>query len=148
MNMAGILAITAVLMFAPQVQASEKTAKQLSDLCISQDQNSESRCMGYIQGFLEGASSIRSETASELLNRVSADLTAEYGWIGGLLDGWIGSTLRQMGQELSAPYCLTGSNPAAQIRTRLGTPGQAYGDTASRWLHQITREEFPCGTAA
>lgn len=118
--------------------ASTKTADELNALCESASEAHKSRCLGYIQGYLDGAGLTRSPSA-EADKQSSADTS----WTQRAIETRIGSKLRAR-DESSENYCLSGDNPAARIKARIRSTDEVADSYASAWIRNLATEIFPC----
>ena len=121
---------------------AHKSASELASMCSSEAVENHSRCLGYIQGYLEGANSVDQQAAAGMLDRAAS----ESAWIRRAMETRVGTKLRAMGRDLAEPFCLSGDNPAMQIKARVKQEtGVDEGAAASAWLSSLVNDEFPCG---
>ena len=133
--------LSILLGYAGNVHA-HKSAAELASMCGSAVVEDQSRCLGYIQGYLEGAGSVNQQAAADMLDRAAS----ESAWIRRAMETRVGTKLRAMGRDLAQPFCLSGDNPAAQLKARVKQEVSLQeGAAASAWLSSLVNDEFPCG---
>ena len=123
---------------------AQKAASELAELCVSTTSAERARCLGYIQGYLEGANNATAEAG--LVDQADS----ESAWFRRAIDTRLGAREARLGarpQDLaqdSQSYCLSGDNPAAQVKARIRAESAGDEDAAAAWLHTLSQREFPC----
>jgi len=133
-----IAALATLALFAANSAIALKSAAELSDLCLSEAPENRYRCLGYIQGYIDGA-----RTAGQATTQV-AEEDSDSSWAQRAIDTRIGSKLRVRYDQNAEPLCLAAENPAARVKQLILAEPRFDEVNASNWLRSLVSEEFGC----
>jgi hypothetical protein len=131
-------ALATLALFGANSAAASKSAAELSDLCLSEAPENRYRCLGYIQGYIEGAR-IAGQTPAQI-----AEEDSDSSWARRAIDTRIGTKLRVRYDQAAEPLCLGAENSAARVKEMILAEPRFDEVNASNWLRSLVSEEFGC----
>ena len=133
----------------PLAAHAQFSAGSLVDLCNSENETDRYRCLGYLQGYLEGANDVNQRTADEVINQAAQ----QSAWVKRALETRVGREFWRMSRDAMQPFCLDVEDPTGRLKARIlaetDGAGRPEGDVpAARWLHGLVDREFACDQPA
>ncbi len=133
-----LITITSILLVLPlSGNATTKHAETLSQLCESESEIHQHRCLGYIQGYLDTLEHTRD------INVQLPQQEATSAWTQRAIKTRIGSRLEPTTQSQTS-YCITNREDALPRLKELVTEKANSPGKASELLDQLLETEFPC----